>query len=329
VAAQAKLPISFILYRLSLEAPGHWFMTIGTGLQTKPPYLNIGQLEAFIRGFSAGSGTPTIGGDDGFFQWLRDEAGDFPGEGWARAYLQRSNGDHFKAIRILFDHLHSYLLETRPAWFVRFNQEPQPSMVQRGTGQAVSNDVRLPAHVATVTGQEIVSPPDIRLSAFELADGYTLFLGLPSDVGTWWSGTGRRVAQLGSASTLAAVRGNREPLESFVAKVRSVADPTVDACVMEAEEGRASVWSCGKGGAVHLRAGAIIGKSTAGAIATWSTQAHDKVLLLTPAVFAVVKDLDLGPLPAKLASGAPIAWTQSSVSAERRLAVAVTWYAPQ
>ena len=85
VMAQAPQCLSEFLYRVSLEAPGSWFMIIGTGLETDPPYLNIGNLRSFVLGYEAGARTESS--RDGFFEWLRDEANAFPSEGWARHLL--------------------------------------------------------------------------------------------------------------------------------------------------------------------------------------------------------------------------------------------------
>lgn len=183
-------PLTQLLYRMSLEAAGRWFMIVGTGFETEPPYINIGNLSTFITGFRSGLEATRSTRDDRFFLWLRDEANASPPEGWARFLLNQHGGNHEAAIQALFAHLHRYLLETRPAWFVRFNQAPQPSLFSNGLGSPVVADVRLRDHAIAATGSPPVPALDLQFSAFEMTDGYVLGIGLPRDVGTWWSGSG-------------------------------------------------------------------------------------------------------------------------------------------
>ena len=313
-------PLSQLLYQMSLEAPGRWWMVMGPGLETDPPYLNVGALASFVTGYQAAiesSGVRAV--SDGFFPWLRDEANAFPQQGWARHLLQQSNGDHAVAISALFTHLHRFLLETRPAWFVRFNQQPQQSLFANGLGEHLSADVRLAAHVAAVTGAEPIAPPDIRLSAFEMTDGYVLNVGLPSDVGSWWTGSGRRVAVMGSPVNLSAVRGSVALLSSFFEHVGR----PVDACVLDATSDSVAVLCTGDCGATHLRGGGIIALTVADAVSQWVLRPGDRVLLLTKALFVRALELGVGPLPPPLATGEAIAWAQSVDVAARRLAVVI------
>ncbi len=39
MSAPVPTPLSQLLYQMSLEAPGRWWMVMGTGLETEPPYL--------------------------------------------------------------------------------------------------------------------------------------------------------------------------------------------------------------------------------------------------------------------------------------------------
>lgn len=320
----APTPLTQLLYRLSLEAPGVWFMVIGTGLETAPPYLNIGTLASFVRGYQSALESAAPDRErDGFFLWLRDEANAFPQQGWARHLLEQANGDHAVAINTLFGHLHRFLLETRPAWFVRFNQRPQHSLFANGQGEPFSADVRLPAHVMPDTGATPVTPPDIRLSAFEMTDGYVMNVGLPADVGSWWTGSGRRVALMGSATNLMAVRGSVTSITDFFEQLKGAIEVPVEACVLDATADSVAVLCTGTGGAVHLRAGSIIAVTVADAVSEWVLRTGDRVLLLTKVLFDRALELGVGPLPSSLAPGEPIAWAQSVDSAARRLAVSI------
>lgn len=319
--AQEPAPLSQLLYRMSLEAPALWWMVIGPGLEPNPPYLNIGTLASFVTGYQAALQSSVV--SDSFFLWLRDEANAFPQQGWARHLLEQARGDHEVAITALFAHLHRFLLETRPSWFVRFNQEPQSSLFANGLGEHVSADVRLSAHVAAVTGAETVAPPDLRLSAFEMTDGYVINIGLPSDVGSWWTGSGRRVAVMGSQINLSAVRGSRAALSSLLDVVRQPNGPLVEACVLDATGDAIAVLSTGGGGAAHLRDGRIIALSVPDVVSEWASRPGDRVLVLTKALFERALELGVGPLPPALATGEPVAWAQSVDVAARRLAVAV------
>ena len=169
-----------------------------------------------------------------------------------------------------------------------------------------------------MTGAEPIAPPDIRLSAFEMTDGYVLNVGLPSDVGSWWTGSGRRVAVMGSPVNLSAVRGSVALLSSFFEQVGPI-----EACVLDATSDSVGVLCTGDGGAIHVRGGRIIALSVAGAVSQWVLRPGDRVLLLTKALFARALELGDGPLPPPLATGEPIAWAQSVDVAARRLAVAI------
>lgn len=137
-------PLTEFLYRLSLEDPRHLGMFIGWPFEEGAPHPNIGRLDAFVTGFTAATGHRDVA----FFAWLREQ-GAFPGEGWARHLLRASGGDHPAAIRAFFSLLHRFLLETRPAWFIRFNRSPQPSQL---VSFEPPRDVRLPEHVRAVAG---------------------------------------------------------------------------------------------------------------------------------------------------------------------------------
>lgn len=142
--AQDAQPLTEYLYRLSLEDPRHLGMFIGHPLQEGAPNPNLGTLAAFITGFREATGHLDVA----FFTWLREQ-GVFPGEGWARHLLRASGGDHQAAIQGLFALLHRFLLETRPAWFLRFNRSPQPSQL---VSSGASSDLRLPEHVRAAAG---------------------------------------------------------------------------------------------------------------------------------------------------------------------------------
>lgn len=130
-------PLTEFLYRLSLEDPRHLGMFIGWPLEEGAPHPNIGRLDAFVAGFRAATT------DVAFFNWLREQ-GAFSAEGWARRLLRAAGGDHPAAIRAFFGLLHRFLLETRPAWFIRFNRSPQPSQI---IDWQAPRDLRLPEHI--------------------------------------------------------------------------------------------------------------------------------------------------------------------------------------
>ena len=217
--------------------------------------------------------------------------------------------------------MHRYLLETRPSWFVRFNEAPQPSLLANGLGEHVLADVRLPEHVLAVTGVPAVAPPDIRLSSFELTDGYNLRVGLPDDVASWWMGAGRRVALMGSKEALSTVAGRSTPLEELAAAM-SAASPT-GACILDVTRSSAAVITTGGCGAIHVRDGVLLALTTAGALTHWNCRDGDRIVLLSPALFARAREAGVGPLPAQLATAEPAAWAQSVDTPARRLAVSV------
>lgn len=311
-------PLSRFLYRLSLEAPERWAMLIGTGLESAPPSLNIGSLQTFVAGFQAALESSGRGQDDGFFLWLRDEAGAFPPEGWARFLLASEGGNHEAATRRLFGYLHRYLLETRPGWFVRLNQSPQPSLIANGLGEPLVPDVRLAAHVIATTGAPPVASLDLRFSAFEMSDGYVMRLGLPADVGTWWSGSGRRLAVMGSQQRLEAVRGSTAPLPALLQPLGG------EACVLDATTDGVDVVSSGACGAIHIREGQLLAHTVVDEVAHWRLQPGDRVLLLSAPLFGRATALGHGPLPPQLATGEPVAWAQFVDVSGRRLAVSVS-----
>lgn len=310
---------------MSLESSGTWVMLIGPGLETAPPYLNIGNLRAFVTGFQAALESSSRGQDDGFFLWLRDEANAFPPEGWARFLLASERGDHEAAIRRLFDHLHRYLLEKRPGWFVRFNREPQPSVFANGLGEAIVTDVRLSEHVVAATGAPPTPSLDLRFSAFEMSDGYVMHVGLPADVGTWWSGSGRRIAVMGSEQRLQAVRGSTSPLPALVKSLHDEpGERPSEFCILDATQEGVDVVSSGTCGGIHIRDGQLLAHSVPGEVAHWNLQQADRVLLLSGPLFSRATELGRGPLPPQLATGEPVAWAQFIDSPSRRLAVSVS-----
>lgn len=300
-------------------------MLIGPGLESTPPYLNIGNLRAFVTGFQAALSESSRRPDDGFFLWLRDEASAFPQQGWARFLLDSERGDHEAAIRRLFDHLHRYLLETRPAWFVQWNRQPQPSLFMNGLGEPLDADVRLSEHVVAATGAPPVAALDLRFSAFEMGDGYVMQVGLPADVGTWWSGSGRRLALMGSKQRLDTVRGNTSPLLELVKSVASeLGQHPSELCVLDATPKGVDVVSSGAGGAVHIHDGQLVARTVGGEVAHWHLQSGDRVLLLSAPLFRHSTALGRGPLPSQLATGEPVAWAQLADIPGRRLAVSVS-----
>ncbi len=317
-----SLAVSELLYRVSLEAPGRWFMVFGVGLETQPPYLNIGNVASFIHGYAAGTGEKAM---DGFFTWLRDEAKAFPGQGWAKHLLEESAGDHQAAIGRLFGHLHRYLLDSRPDWFVRFNQEPQQSLFSNGLGTPATLDVRNPDHVKALTGQSSVGPPAISVSGFEMGDGYNLVLGLPADVGSWWAGTGRRVVWVAHAGAFEALEGSRDSADQLLARVHEAGGSSVTACVVDTSAHGAQVICSGACGAIRVGEGKLLSIAQAGAAVTWPMKPGEAVMMLSKPLLAKAIAVGPGPLPASLASAAPIAWAQSVESAERRVAVAIVW----
>ncbi len=317
--------LSQFLYRMSLEHPARWWMLIGPGLETEPPYLSIANLRSFTIGFQEGHAFGRTRAADPFFTWIRDEAGAFPQEGWEKHFLQRAEGQHQRAITMLFEYLHRYLLETRPAWFVRFNQLPQESIFANGLGSTLAADVRLPAHVMAVTGAEAITLPDIRVEAFEMTDGYSLKLGLPGDVATWWGGAGRRVVLLDSQEHLDAVRGDTKPAPELMRVLRSMpAAAALDACIVDATPEGVTVLCTGRVGAVHVREHRTIALTEPDTGGRWELRSGDRVLLLSEALFVMARELGVGPLSAALATGEPIAWAQAIKAPVRRLAVAVS-----
>lgn len=318
-------PLTKLLYRMSLEPSGRWVMLIGPGLESTPPYLNIGNLRAFVTGFQAALSASSRGPDDGFFLWLRDEASAFPQQGWARFLLDRELGDHEAAIRGLFGYLHRYLLETRPAWFVQWNREPQPSLFMNGLGEALDADVRLSEHVVAATGAPPVAALDLRFSAFEMGDGYVMQVGLPADVGTWWSGSGRRIALMGSKQRLDAIRGSTNSLLALVTSAAGdLGQPPAELCVLDATPKGIDVVCNGASGAVHIHDGQLLARTVSGEVAHWSLERGDRVLLLSGPLFSRAAKLGQEPLPSQLATGEPVAWAQFFDIPGRRLAVSVS-----
>lgn len=317
-----QLSVTELLYRLSLEHQARLFMVIGAGLETQPPYLNIGNLDSFVGGYAKGLGATSM---EAFFMWMRDEAKAFPQEGWARHFLLETQGDHEAAIGRLFTHLHRYLLDARPDWFVLFNREPQQSLFANGFGTPASLDVRNADHVRALTGLSPTSPPDIRVSGFEMGDRYNLVLGLPAGVASWWAGAGRRVVWVAHDAALEAVRGQREPPAELMARARQVAGPEVIACFVDTNTSAAHV-TCGRhAGAVHVRAGELVSVAQADDSSTWQMRSGDTVMLLSKPLLDEAIRLGVGPLPPDLATASPGAWAQSIKGAGRRVAVAIAW----
>jgi hypothetical protein len=316
-----RLSLSELLYRISLEPPGMWWMVFGPGLEIQPPYLNIGNLASFVLGY-AGAATR-----DGFFIWLRDEADAFPQQGWAQHLLQAAGGDHQKAITRLFDYLHRYLLETRPDWFIRLNQEPQQSLFSNGLGTPRSLDVRNSDHVRALTGQIPTSPPETRVSGFEMGDGFNLVLGLPPGVESWWAGTGRRVVWVAHAAALDAVRGRREPANEILARAREAGGSGISVCVVDTSAHGAQVLCSGECGAIRVAQGSLLSVAQPGLASSWQMNPGDTVMILSKPLLDRALSVGIGPLPSSLATASPTAWAQSVESAGRRVAVAIAWAA--
>lgn len=71
----ATQTVEAYLYRLSLEDPALLGMFIGK--------IDIDTLRAFVTGYCEA----TRYQGDGFFEWLRDVANAFPGQGWEQHHL--------------------------------------------------------------------------------------------------------------------------------------------------------------------------------------------------------------------------------------------------
>ncbi len=317
-------PRTAVLYRLGLEDADHRMLMVGTNFNDLPPYDDVRVLDGFIQGYKEAltlSGAPR---DDGFWEWLRDEANAWPGEGWARAYLKQADGDHRKASEILFGHVQRYALEIRPAWFVAFNQTPQPSFLQNGLGEPSRADIRSPEHVRAVTGASPVDPPNLRITSFQMGDGLTLMIGLPADVARWWNGTGYRVAFLPATESmpdrLSAATASQGALRTLKTGHAG--------CVLDARADSAEALAWGGPAALLVRGGRIAASAaTLRAPARWKIRPGDRVLILTPALWANVKKRKLleKKLPTRLATGDPTAWAQMVDTPARRLAVGIAW----
>lgn len=292
------------IYRVSLEPPGLWWLFFGPGLEREQPYLNIGAVRSFLDGYREALRAQGVVDEwDDFLVWLRDEAGAHPPEGWPRALLARHGGNHEAAIQALFALLHEYLLQRRPAWFLEFNRRPQPSLFQDGRGAALADDVRTPEHVALVAPQ---APPDalaVRVSAFNLTDGYVMHPGLPEGFRQWRT-TDSQHFGLGAAGGASAWGTSTLPAEG----------------VHVALSGTSLRCQGGAGyGALWIRGGVLLARATAEA--TWSVAAQDRLLLLSPPLFAHALTLPLGPLPGSLATAEPLAWAQAVDAHVPRIAV--------
>lgn len=310
------MTIDEYLYRVSLEPEGTWFLSLGTAVEAAPPYLNIGALSAFVAGYTAAAhqGPATLSSD--FFLWLRDEAGAFPPEGWARAFLREADGDHAAAIGRLFWYLHRFALETRPGWFVAFNQAPQPGLTRDGLGRPFVADTRLRDHVEAARGRPGVA---VFLSAFELTHRSWVPLGLPPDVASWSLADGtRRVVVAGTPARLERMHSNEWSREARL---------PAGACIVDVSRRRVEV-RASKTGAVLVRSGRIIRMSSPGAPADWPIRSTDRLLVLSAVLFERARSLARKRLPPSLATAAPIAWAQSVKSKSRRLAVLIEFGVP-
>lgn len=326
-----------VLYRVSLEHPAHWFMTFGVGLvSVDPPYHDIGRVDAFINGFTTAAGIyrRSNSGLSPFFLWLRDEAKAFPQNGWAGTFLERTGGDHTAAIRVLFDYLHQYAELRRPAWFVAFNREPVPSAMVNGLGTPKSLDVRKPEHVAAVGGMPVGSGPAVKLSAFELGDGFVMRVGMPPELKSWWCVAGPRIATfLSPRSTefpqkAAGLSGPlAECLAAGRAELASVGPADVEACVLDVLALEARAITAGSLGAALVRERNLTALSASdGGEFRWETRPGDRLMIISQPIMAVLRKHGLGPLPQDLATAEPTAWAQcSSAATGRRLAICVEW----
>jgi hypothetical protein len=140
------------LYRISLEKPNRWAMFIGLPTNTMLLLdVRVELLASYMMGFREASRLGGVDGSDtdAFYEWLR-EKNEFSSQGWATKYLNDCNGDHLEAIAKFWGFLHEYLLEKRPAWFVRLNAKPLPSQIINGAGTPKNSDIRNPEHIRAV-----------------------------------------------------------------------------------------------------------------------------------------------------------------------------------
>ncbi|WP_426735849.1 hypothetical protein [Myxococcus faecalis] len=137
------------LYQMSLEKPSHWCFFIGIGGEASDMLhgLRIERLHAYIQGFKGALHQLPFEDKEAaaFFDWLM-AMGEFPGQGWDQKYLADEGGNEARAIQKFFGLLHRYVLEQRPAWFIAFNDGPQPSQVFGGE-QPVRPDIRIAPHI--------------------------------------------------------------------------------------------------------------------------------------------------------------------------------------
>ncbi|MGV3625342.1 MAG: hypothetical protein ACO1OB_31315 [Archangium sp.] len=300
--------IEEFLYRVSLEPADHWGMSTSIGLETERPYLNIGNVYAFVNGYSAARGESF----SPFFLWLRDTAGAYPGGGWARHHLELAGGDHTRATQLFFARIHEWALETRPAWFTEFNRVPRGSLWMRGNGEHVTADVRLPAHVLAVTGKPSVDLSHIHVSSTEMTDGFNLHLGLPDDVATAWASGARRVVMLGDRR-LKPTREVRVAMSELVLPA--------DAICVDVSNEQADVLSTGGAGVVHIREGHLL--DVVHGTRRIELRPRDRLLLLSPALFEFAKSLPLGELRSQLATADTLAWAQAIDTPRRRLCLCI------